>query len=209
MMVHFLFKNSRVSGNVAVSVSQCSAFVTQVRLSSGWSQIRPNPTLSTSAGDAANNKSNLLPPLSIVPASTLLRSLLIATISSHSFLLSPSLSVLSFLSKPRANPLLDVNRNPLLHYLLKKTFYKQFCAGETGAETKATVQSLKDLGFNGVILTYARETVFDHNANTGHTLGFAARKEGEDQFCFSIETWRKGTLDTVDLIGERDYLAVK
>lgn len=112
---------------------------------------------------------------------------------------------------------MDVDRNPILHGILKKTFYEQFCAGENGAETKATIKELKDMGFRGVIMTYAKETVFDHRTNTEQGLGVAAvENERQDQplhpqvaRCANIETWRTGILKTVDQLADRDYLAVK
>lgn len=155
--------------------------------------------------------------LSALPTRMLLRSLLIATISSKRFLLIPSLKILSFLSKPGRGYLLNVDKNPLIHAFLKKTFYDQFCAGETRGETKATCQQIRDLGFRGVLLTFAKETVFDHRTCTEHSVGEAAL-EARENFLLpdpkvalnaDIETWRKGTLDTIDLLGETDYLAVK
>lgn len=147
----------------------------------------------------------------------LLRSLFIATISSKRYLLIPSLSILSFLSKPGRGYILNVDKNPLIHAFLKKTFYDQFCAGETRGETKATCQQIKDLGFRGVLLTFAKETVFDHRTCTEHSVGEAALEAKENSLPLDpkvalnadIEAWRKGTLDTIDLLGETDYLAVK
>jgi hypothetical protein len=101
-----------------------------------------------------------------------------------------------------------VDRNPVLHGILKKTFYEQFCAGENGAETKATIQELKDMGFRGVIMTYAKETVFDHSTKTAHGLGIAA-SESQEGHCTNIEAWRKGTMETVEQLENGDYLAVK
>ncbi|KAF7595997.1 hypothetical protein BBP40_003776 [Aspergillus hancockii] len=155
-----------------------------------------------------------LPPLSALPTSVLLRSLLVATVTSTPYLLRPSLSILSVLSKPGRGALLNVDRNIILHALLKSTFYKQFCAGETGQETKATVQQFKDMGFQGTILTYAKETIFDHSTNTQQGLGVASEKDtGQESIaerhCSNIEAWRTGTLKTIDLLGEDDYLAVK
>lgn len=110
-----------------------------------------------------------------------------------------------------------MDRNPILHGILKKTFYEQFCAGENGAETKATIRELKDMGFRGVIMTYAKETVFDHRTHTMQGLGAAAlQSEKRNQplhprvaRCANIEAWRKGTLETVEQLENGDYLAVK
>jgi hypothetical protein len=124
---------------------------------------------------------------------------------------------MSILSKPNRGLLLNVDRNPILHGILKKTFYEQFCAGENAAETKATIKELKDMGFRGVIMTYAKETVFDHRTKTQQGLGVAAleAEKNGDQLdprlvhCANIEAWRKGTLETVEQLEDGDYLAVK
>lgn len=158
-----------------------------------------------------------LPPLAALPTKVLLRSLLVATISSKPLLLNSSLWAVSIFSKPNRGFLLNVDRNPILHGILKKTFYEQFCAGENGAETKATIKELKDMGFRGVIMTYAKETVFDHSTNMEQGLGVAALKsENKGQEldpslarCANIEAWRKGTMETVEQLEDGDYLAVK
>ena len=144
----------------------------------------------------------------------LLRSLLVAAITSKPYLLKPSLSILSRLSKSGNGLLLNVDRNIILHTILKWTFYKQFCAGENGRETQATVQMFKDLGFRGTLLTYAKETVFDHSTKSQQGLGVTTEQgNGQDVagkgYCEHIEAWREGTVKTVDLLGEDDYLAMK
>lgn len=73
------------------------------------------------------------------------------------------------------------------------------------------------MGFRGVILTYAKETVFDHSTGSSQGLGITELKsESGDvaidaavQPCPSIEAWRDGTLKTIDMTSEEDYLAVK
>ncbi|KAL4947996.1 FAD-linked oxidoreductase-like protein [Aspergillus filifer] len=170
---------------------------------SAYAETRPSSETST--------VKPVLPPLSALPTPVLLRSLLISTISSKPYLLLPSLNALSFLCKPRAGPFLNVDRNPILHALLKSTFYKQFCAGETHDEVRATIKQLADMGFQGTIMTYAKETVFDSKTNTSTGLGVASdAKEGEGKaFCQQIEAWRKGTVETIELLSENDYLALK
>ncbi|KAJ5813582.1 FAD-linked oxidoreductase-like protein [Penicillium pulvis] len=158
-----------------------------------------------------------LPPLSALPTKVLLRSLLVSTISSKPLLLGPSLWLMSILSKPDRGWLTNVDRNPILHGILKKTFYEQFCAGETDTETRATIRELKDMGFRGVIMTYAKETVFDHRTNTQQGLGIAAldAEKNDDPLhprvahCANIEAWQKGTLETIKQLSDGDYLAMK
>ncbi|KAI8256889.1 putative pyrroline-5-carboxylate reductase protein [Colletotrichum sp. SAR 10_98] len=154
-------------------------------------------------------KETSLDPYEALPTPVLLRSLLVSAISSKPYLLGPSLSVLSFLTRPNRSLLFDVDRNPVLHSVLKTLFYRQFCAGESPAETKDTMRHLRFMGFRGTILTYAKETVFDHKTNTEHGLGIDAEKDAKSGNCSNIEVWRKGALETVDLLGEGDQLALK
>lgn len=91
--------------------------------------------------------------------------------------------------------------------------YNQFCAGETEKETRTCVRQLKDLGFRGVILTYAREMVFDNKTSVLHHsngVGELSSSEGvEAKFDNNIEEWRVGTLKTLELIDGGDILAIK
>lgn len=124
--------------------------------------------------------------------------------------------MMSFLSKPNRIWLFDVDRNPILHGILKTTFYNQFCAGENGAECKATIQEMKDVGFRGMILTYAAETVFDHSTQASQGQGTAMKSEHGDVSIDvpvsqspSIEAWRAGTVETIYMTEAEDYIAVK
>lgn len=156
-------------------------------------QSRPNP-----------------PPLSVLSTGQLIRSTFISTISTSPLLLLPALHTLSFLCKPIGGRLLDVDKNPVLHKILKATFYNQFCAGETPAETRATVKQLKDFGFRGVIMTYAKETVYDNRTKSIHgTSGSADVVEEGAKVDPEIEDWKTGVMGTLDLVGQGDYLALK
>ncbi|TIC97651.1 putative proline dehydrogenase, mitochondrial [Colletotrichum higginsianum] len=148
--------------------------------------------------------------LAALPTPVLMRSLLVAAISSKPMLLGPSLSVLSFLTRPNRGYFTDVDRNPVLHALLKGVFYKQFCAGETPREAKDTMRHLRFMGFRGTILTYAKETIFDAKTNTEHGLGIDSEEDAaKNGHCSTIESWRKGALETVDLLSDGDQLALK
>ena len=85
-------------------------------------------------------------PLSVLPVNMILRSLFTTTISSSPILLNPSLRIMTMLAHS-GNPLLNPDRNPLLKFFLKKSFYAQFCAGENGSEVSVTVAKLKKIGF--------------------------------------------------------------
>ncbi|KAJ5433669.1 uncharacterized protein N7458_012825 [Penicillium daleae] len=151
-----------------------------------------------------------LPPHSLLPNKMLLRSLLVATISSHPWLLTPALKMLQVLVHPEV-PLLDVDKNPLLRSILKRTFYNHFCAGENGVEVRCTIGNIKDMGFKGVILTYAREVVVDATGPATETA--TPIREQSPTIGTStdagVEAWREGVLDTVEMVGPGDILALK
>ncbi|KAH8700211.1 FAD-linked oxidoreductase-like protein [Talaromyces proteolyticus] len=177
-----------------------------------FQRVRPNSTSVLTKTTRSPEAKPTISPLSALPTTVLLRSLLVATISSKPYLLLPSLSILSFLCKPRRSLLLNVDRNPILHGFLKSTFYKQFCAGETHDEVKTTIRQFKNMGFQGAIMTYAKEVVFDHRTKAQHGLGIMQNQDQDvagSVFCAHIEAWRKGTVETVELLGKDDYLAVK
>ncbi|KAI8276165.1 putative proline dehydrogenase [Colletotrichum sp. SAR11_57] len=103
---------------------------------------------------------------------------------------------------------MDSFQPPCLYCLLKETSLDPY-EGESPAETKDTMRHLRFMGFRGTILTYAKETVFDHKTGTEHGLGIDAEKDTKSGNCSNIEVWRKGALETVDLLGEGDQLALK
>lgn len=94
----------------------------------------------------------------------------------------------------------------MLHYLLKKTFYAQFCAGETREEIKVTVRDLKGLGYKGVILCYAKEVVMESDAEVKEKSSPTEDSAGEYR---EVELWKKGTLEMISLTGEGDFVALK
>ena len=106
------------------------------------------------------------------------------------------------------SPILSPDNNRLLRLFLKKTFYRQFCAGETAAEVKETVESLKRIGFKGVILGYAREVVMDE-AQTSQ-LSTSGDTEAAQAFLQNeVQLWAKGTLETVEMTSPGDFVALK
>ena len=140
------------------------------------------------------------PPLSLLPLKTLVRSYLINAVSSNRFLLNSSLRALSLLAYSESL-FLNPDRNPFLRYLLKKTFYAQFCGGETQQEIQATVNGLKSIGFSGVILTYAREIEI-------HDM--SRRKKLDDvKVRADVESWKNGNLKTIDLTERGEFVGLK
>ncbi|KAM0797898.1 FAD-linked oxidoreductase-like protein [Usnea florida] len=143
-------------------------------------------------------------PLSLLPMPVLLRSYALTALSSYPLLLSPSLRLLSLIAhSPSA--LLHPDRNPLLHYLLKKTFYAQFCAGETKTEVQKTVMGLKAMGYKGVILAYGKEIVLQKGEKVDVTSTQSAGSTTEED----VQHWKEGTLKTVQMAEEGDMIGLK
>ncbi|KAI4284925.1 MAG: hypothetical protein L6R38_001068 [Xanthoria sp. 2 TBL-2021] len=139
------------------------------------------------------------PPLSLLALPTLIRSYLISAISAAPILLTPSLWILSLLAHSKS-PFLQVEHNRLLHYIVKKTIYAQFCAGETPSEVKRTATELRKTGYQGIVLNYAKELVLDKGA----PIEQKRRDEAKD-----IEDWKHGLLKTVKLVVHGDCAALK
>ncbi|KAL2364363.1 hypothetical protein RJZ56_002710 [Blastomyces dermatitidis] len=150
------------------------------------------------------------PPLSILPLSTIMRSLLVTTISSSPLLFSPSLAFLSVVANPEST-FLNPDRNPVLKLIMEQTLYAQFCAGETPAQVKVNIQKLKELGYSGVILGYAREIVMNESEirALGTASDAAGGAESKAQAIADITAWKDGTLATVDLADDGDFVALK
>lgn len=82
---------------------------------------------------------------------------------------------------------------------MRRFFYDHFCAGENDVEVKQAVKSMRELGYKGVILGYAKEVEPSMMAEAG-------KNAGVDPI---IEDWRIGTLRTLEMLGEGDFLAIK
>lgn len=146
-------------------------------------------------------------PLSVLPLSTVIRNLATTSISSSRVLLPPSLAIMNVLAHSNKG-ILNPDKNPLLRWFLKKTFYSQFCAGENPAEVRRTIDGLKNIGFTGVILGYAREIVLSDSqtrtlspCDEGPLAAECLRNE--------IGPWAAGTLETVRLAQPGDFVALK
>ena len=143
------------------------------------------------------------PPLSLLPFKTLFRSYLINSLSSTPVLLAPSLRIMTVLAHSQS-PILSPDRNPILRFLLKKTFYANYCAGETRSEIQRTVGALKDIGFRGVILTYAKEIVLQK----GHDLSKCEDVDDAD-IKADVQAWKEGNLKTIDLTQSGEFVGMK
>ena len=163
-------------------------------------------TQATEETTSAASQAKKLSPLSVLPLSSVLRSLMTTTVSSSPLLLGPSMAIMTALAHS-TNPLLNPDRNFALRYFLKKTFYAQFCAGENEREVRQTIDGLKTIGFRGVILGYAKEVVLkDEEKKNLASFDAESRKEATVE---EIRAWADGTLETVRLAAAGDFVALK
>jgi proline dehydrogenase len=104
--------------------------------------------------------------------------------------------------------ILSPDTNPLLRHVLKRTFYRQFCAGENASEVHTTASSLRSLGFSGVILAYAKEVVLSESE---HASLESCGEYSATEKCIreEIMPWAKGTLETVKMTRPGDFVALK
>lgn len=143
------------------------------------------------------------PPLSLLPFHVLIRSYLIAALSSSPRLLTPSLGLLSLLARSQSS-FLNPDKNPVLRYVLRKTIYAHFCAGETLKDVRTTLSGLKETGYKGVILAHAREIVLESGGNV------STEEKYDDHVARSdVEGWKQSNLETLSMVEEGDFLAVK
>ncbi|KAJ9636410.1 proline dehydrogenase [Coniosporium tulheliwenetii] len=120
--------------------------------------------------------------------------------SSSPTLLNASFAILTRLLNSKS-ALLNPDRNPVLRFILRKTFYDQFCAGENRAEVQRSVQHAKALGYQGVVIEYALEV-----------LGGEGQEKVEadtERSNAEVEEWRTGMLETVKMAEEGDFVALK
>jgi Proline dehydrogenase len=137
-----------------------------------------------------------LPPLAVLPMKQVLRSYLITRATSSPILLRACFLIIKSMLRPGA-VILSPERNPILRWLFKHTFYAQFCAGENKAEVQKTVANVKKVGYSGVILEYALELLKEDEMSVKQTP--------EEQ----MRVWREGMLETVDMATPGDFVALK
>ncbi|KAL4937930.1 hypothetical protein BDV06DRAFT_65295 [Aspergillus oleicola] len=170
-------------------------YFTQVRLSSS----------------STNTRHDLLPhlsapkewPLAVLPTRTLIYSVLFTSMMSTP-LLRPCLGMLKYVIESRSS-LLHPSRNPVMRRVLRTTIYNHFCAGENEIEVRRSVQKMKALGFKGVTLGYARESVAKIDVGD-LAVPATVKEEALDR---AIDEWKEGNIRTLKMIGDGDCMNIK
>ena len=86
----------------------------------------------------------------------------------------------------------------MLAKILKSTFYVQYCIGENKQEvSRNTVPIRKELGYDGIMLEYALESLGEGGVPTA------------EETAKEVELWRNGMLDTVEMAKEGDFVGLK
>lgn len=92
--------------------------------------------------------------------------------------------------------------NPILRGIVRVTVFDQFVSGVTPAEVKRTVDEIKGVGYQGVILGHTREI------ETEEDLQSSADECGE-KVDACISKWLELNLQTLALVGKGDCINVK
>jgi hypothetical protein len=134
-------------------------------------------------------------PLALLPLSSIIRTYTITTVAASPILMSFTSSILHRMLNSKS-VIFNVDRNPILHWLLKKTFYAQFCAGENKAEVQKLIKDVEAVGYSGIALEYAMEVLEDED---GHAVDESS----------GIQSWKNGVMETIELSKEDSFLAFK
>ncbi|CAG8113573.1 unnamed protein product [Penicillium salamii] len=188
--VRMPIKASARNARFVSGTSNSRSSVASPAAANAWQSLAQTP---------AQPRKALTAPLAKLPLSSVLRSLLVLSVSSSTLLLKPCIYTLSLLAHPRS-ALWDVAKNPLLNTLIKHTIYKQFNAGENKLEVQESINKIKALGCRGVLLGYAREVLIGENDDASYDAKAALA---------DIQFWIDGTLQTVDMAQPGDFVALK
>lgn len=177
-------------------------------------QIRAHPAHFSTSSHARNAVTDTAPagnvknksPMSRMPTKTLIRSLVLTSLMGKEWLLRPSLAALDTICRSK-NRVCNADKNPILNQLMRWALYNHFAAGASAAEVARSAKELKDMGYQGIILGYAKEVVLANPTDTAHS---ATIENGYSPAEYRmVEEWKQGTLQTLEMIGPGDFLAVK
>lgn len=147
------------------------------------------------------NKS-MISGLERVPTPAILRNLFLGLLLSSPHLSRIGLKLLDKMAYSQS-VLLNPDANPVLRAIVKPLFYDQFCAGTNQKEVFKTRDTIRRLGYAGVILCYGKEIQISRSNKLQSTGSKYA-----DQ-ALEVEQWKRGNLRTLDMIGEGDWIGLK
>lgn len=147
---------------------------------------RPSPSHDASKHPAGTR------PLEVLPTSDILRSLVVlSTASIPPAILRPLMRGFS----QHSHALLKF---PPISWMMRKTFYPQFCCGSSDDDIRKKMADLKRLGFSGTIMAYAKELPATSDA-----------EKQTDNFRSEVDFWLENNLKTVELTDPGNFVAIK
>lgn len=200
-MKSVILRSARFGGRLSPTASHSTTVVYGALFSRNASTTTPRLNVAVSAvptkqAQHVESLGSASSALSVLPLSSILRSYMVMSMSSSPILLSTATRILKAIVHS-TGPVLNVERNPLLGWLLKRTFYAQFCAGENKKEVSKCIADLHKIGYSGVVLEYAMEVLQDGTTKSAEAV------END------IKVWKNGLLDTVDMVNDGDFIAFK
>lgn len=137
-----------------------------------------------------------------LPTMSLVRNLLLGVFFTSPVLFKLGLGMLQTVAESRS-VMLNPDRNPVLRALFKPFVYDQFCAGTNKSEIYHTRDSIKSMGYSGIVLCYGKEIQISQSNELRSTGEMKADEAAE------IEMWRAGNIATLDMVGRGDWLGIK
>lgn len=138
-----------------------------------------------------------------LPTLCLWRNLILGAAFTSPTLFKIGFGSMSYIANSRSR-FLNPDKNPILRAIIKPLVYDQFCAGTNQHEIGLTRSLIQRMGFSGVILCYGKEIQVSGANNKMHSTG-----AGNSDQSVEIDMWKKGNLETLDMIGEGDWVGMK
>ena len=178
------------------------------------SSLKPprNHPLPESTPQSTRLLQETLQPLPLLPYPALIRGWAISAVTSSRALLPLSIWLLRKIAYTKSL-LLSADSNPIIRWLLKRTVYAQFCAGENAGEVKATIAQLRRQGVDGVLLGCGKEleirrenSVEEGEAEVRHRV---VEKEQKDGVEWEVKEWERCTLETIAMAPGGNFVSIK
>lgn len=171
--------------------------------------VRHITGVSTATGSSVPSGASIQAPtrtaLSRLPWLTLLRSAALTTLMCSPTLLKPSIAAMGLITHPRI-ALLNPDSNTLLNKALRNVVYDQFCAGTNQAEVTKTLKDFKALGYQGIIVTFAKEIVLSEEERD--SIAQQAGQYSKAHYDM-VQSWRDNSLASLRMLERGDVLAMK
>jgi hypothetical protein len=161
------------------------------------SDLRPRTTSTAEAQGPLSAES-----LRRLSTANLVRGVVLGYVFSRPYLLKPAFAILKRIANSETQ-MLNPDANLVLRMVLRPLFYNHFCAGTNGAEIQATKAQIKRIGYSGIILCYGKEVQVSRSDE------LRSATDNVEELDQDIRKWRDGNLQTLDMIGEGDWLGIK